>query len=154
MLDTPKIEKIDAQAVAVVRLTIPREEIVKQMRPAIEEVFGALATQKISPIGPVFSHHFRMDPAIFDFEVGVPVGSPIIASGRVIPSQLPAVTVARVNYFGPYEGLGEAWVEFCNWMRAEKLHVSPDLWERYVKGPESGEDPSTWRTELIRPLTQ
>ena len=27
-----------------------------------------------------------------------------------------------------------------------------DLWERYVKGPESGPDPAAYRTELNRPL--
>jgi len=28
----------------------------------------------------------------------------------------------------------------------------PDLWERYLTGPESNPDPATWRTELNRPL--
>lgn len=45
-----------------------------------------------------------MDPAIFDFEISVPVTSPVAAAGRVKPGQLPATKVARTIYHGPYEG--------------------------------------------------
>jgi hypothetical protein len=30
----------------------------------------------------------------------------------------------------------------------------PDLWERYIAGPESSPAPATWRTELNRPLVR
>jgi effector-binding domain-containing protein len=152
MLDTPKITQTTAQHAAVIRLTIPREEIQSVMGPAIGEVMAAVAAQGIAPAGPVFSHHFRMDPGIVDFEVGVPVAAPVSAAGRVKAGELPAATVARTVYHGPYEGLGPAWAEFDAWIAAEGYTPAPDLWECYVAGPESSPDSANWRTELNRPL--
>lgn len=153
MLDTPRIVKTQAQPTAVIRFTIPRSEIQSVMRPAIAEVMGAIAAQGIAPAGPLFSHHFRMDPDTFDFEVGVPVSGPVSETGRVKAGRLPAATVARTVYHGPYEGLGAAWGEFGEWIASEKHTPAADLWECYVAGPESGPDPATWRTELNRPLS-
>jgi effector-binding domain-containing protein len=154
VIDTPRIVQTSAQLVAVIRLTVPREEIRNVMGPAIGEVLAAVGAQGVGPAGPVFSHHFRMDPAVFDFEVGVPVTSPVSAEGRVTAGVLPAATVARTVYRGAYEGLGSAWGELDAWVTRENLSAAPDLWECYVAGPESGPDPSTWRTELNRPLVR
>jgi effector-binding domain-containing protein len=152
MLDTPRIVQTTAQQTAVVRLTVPRSEIQQVMGPAIGEVMQTLAAQGIAPTGPVFSHHFKMDPLAFDFEVGVPVAAPVSPAGRVRPGTLPAVTVARTIHRGAYEGLGDAWGAFGRWIAAHGHTPTADLWECYLTGPESGADPSTWRTELNRPL--
>jgi effector-binding domain-containing protein len=154
MIDSPQIVKTEAQLAAVIRLTIPRSEIRTAMGPGIGEVMAAVAAQGIGPTGPVFSHHFRMDPEIFDFEVGVPVTSPVAETGRVKAGRLPAATVARTIYRGPYEGLGAAWGEFEAWITAEGHTSAPDLWECYLAGPESNPDPATWRTEFNRPLAR
>ena len=153
-LDAPKITRTPAQTTAVIRLTIPRTEIQQVMGPGYRELMAALAAQGISPAGPCFSHHFRMDPGIFDFEIGVPVAAPVSAAGRVQPGELPAATVARTVYRGPYEGLPAAWGEFMGWIAAEALTPAADLWEIYVAGPESSPDPANWRTELNRPITR
>lgn len=154
MIDKPYIVETTAQPAAVIRLTVPREEMKSVMGPAIGEVMSAVAAQGGKAAGPVFSHHFKMDPKVFDFEVGVPVESPVKAAGRVNPSELPAATVARTVYRGPYEGLGPAWGEFDKWVAENKHEPRPDLWESYAAGPESGDDPTTWRTELNRPLVR
>jgi effector-binding domain-containing protein len=154
MLDRPQIVTTETQPAAVIRLTIPRADIQRVMGPAIGEVMGAIAAQGVAPAGPVFSHHFRMDPDVFDFEVGVPVTGPVADTGRVRVSELPAATVARTVYQGPYEGLGAAWGEFGKWIASEGHEAAADLWECYVAGPESSPDPATWRTELNRPLTR
>ena len=152
MLDTPQIVQTEGQSTAVIRLTIPRAEIQTVMGPAIAEVMAAVTAQGLAPAGPVFSHHLRMDPDTFDFEVGVPVKAPVSATGRVKASRLPAVTAARTVYAGPYEGLGSAWCEFGEWIAAEGHKPAANLWECYAAGPESNADPATWRTVLNRPL--
>lgn len=149
MIDRPYIVETRTQQAAVIRLTIPREEIRSVMGPAIGEVMSTVAAQGVKVAGPVFSHHFKMDPKVFDFEVGVPVESPVKAAGRVKPGALPAATVARTVYRGPYDGLGKAWGEFDSWITTNKHEPAPDLWESYVTGPESGSEPST---ELNRPI--
>lgn len=152
MIDTPQITQAKAQETAVIHFTIPRSEIQNVMGPGISEVMETIAAQGITPAGPFFSHHFRMDPEVFDFEIGIPVSSPVTASGRVEPGTLPAATVARTVYQGGYEGLGPAWREFDAWMKAEGHNPEENRWEFYVAGPESGPDSSQWRTEFNRPL--
>jgi effector-binding domain-containing protein len=152
VLDKPQIVQTEAQPAAVIRLTVPRSEIQSVMGPAIAEVMAVVAAQGITPAGPVFSHHFRMAPDVFDFEVGVPVAVSVSAAGRVVAGELPAATVARTVYHGDYEGLGSAWGEFMDWIAAEGHEPAEDLWECYVAGPEASPDPAAWRTELNLPL--
>lgn len=153
MLDTPQIVESPAQLTACIHLTVPREEIHHVMGPGIQEVLAAVAAQGITPTGPWLTHHFRMDPATFDFEICVPVATPVAETGRVKPGTLCAARVARTIYQGSYDGLGAAWGEFMTWIEANGYTTDPDLWECYVFGPESSPDPTSWRTELNRPLT-
>ncbi len=152
MIDTPQITQTAAQLIAFIHLTVPREQIQNVMGPGLSEVRAAIAAQGIAPAGPWFTHHLRMDPGTFDFEICVPVTAPVAAVGRVEPGRLPAATVARTIFHGAYEGLGAAWGELDAWVANKGYKPRPDLWEFYVAGPESSLDPSTWRTELNRPL--
>ena len=152
MLDTPQIAETAVQLAAVIPITIPRAQIRTVMGPGIRELMAAIAAQGIAPTGPWFAHHLKMDPDTFNFEIGVPIAVPVAAAGRVKPGQLPATRVARTVYRGAYEGLGAAWGEFHAWI-ADRGHTpGTDLWECFLKGPESSPDPTAWRTELNRQL--
>ena len=152
MIDAPSITATTATPTAVIRLRIPKAEIRQAMGPAHQELFATLAAQGVTPTGPWFSHHFRMDPNVWDFEVGVPVDRPVSPSGRVVSAELPAARVARTVYRGGYEGLGAGWGEFDAWIKREGLEPTGSLWEIYAAGPETGPDASAYRTELNRPL--
>ena len=153
MLETPNIVETADQPTAVLHLTVPSREIRNVMGPGLGEVRAAVAAQGIAVAGPWFTHHFRRPSDVFDFEICVPVETGITASGRVQPGRWPAMKVARAVYRGPYEGLGAAWGEFDAWIAANGHSPLPDLWERYVVGPESGPDSTAYRTELNRPLS-
>jgi len=146
------IVQTQAQTTAAIRLIIPRLEIRQHMEPAIAELMSTLAAQDIAPSGPLFTLHFRLDPDIFDFEVGIPVNTPVVASHRVIGSQLPACRVARTIYRGQYERLGAAWGDFKAQIAADSLPEAAGLWESYVVGPESTLDSTQWQTELNCPV--
>jgi len=152
MLVEPRILQVDAQQAAVIGIVVPRAGIHKVMAPGVAELMTAIAAQGIAPAGPIFSHHRTMDPNFFNFEIGVPVQTPVAPVGRVQMGQLPAATIARTIYRGGYEGLGPAWAEFEVWIKAAGRFPAASLWECYVSGPESGPDPSQWQTELNRPL--
>lgn len=152
MIDTPQIVQVDSQRTAVIRLTVARHEMPLVMGPAMQEVIDAVTAQDAGIAGPLFSHHFRLDPGLFDFEVGVPVERAVTPAGRVVPGELPAATVARAIHTGPYEQLGEAWGALLQWLAGAGHEPAPSLWERYLSGPESSPDPAQWRTELNRPL--
>lgn len=149
---TPQILTVDARQTAVIHLTIPRSEIQTVMGPGIGELMAAVQAQGLGPTGPWFSHHLSMHPDTFDFEIGVPVSGPVAPVGRVKPGSLPATRVARTVLIGDYSGLAEGWGKFLNWVAEQGYKTAPDLWEVYVKGPESDPDPASWRTELNKPL--
>jgi effector-binding domain-containing protein len=152
MLTQPLITETKATNAAVIHITIPREEIREVMGPSFLELMSAIEAQGVKPAGPWFSHHLKMDPNVFDFEIGVPVDKPVAAQGRVKPGELPAAKVVRTVYRGGYEGLPTAWGQFEEWIQKEGLETAPNLWEVYSKGPESGSDPEKWETELNHPL--
>jgi effector-binding domain-containing protein len=152
MLESPQILEVAAQGAAVIRLAVPRAEMKNVVGPALGELHAAIKVQGLAPRGPWFIRHFKMVPDAFDFEIGIPVASPIAPSGRVVAGQLPCSKVARAVYRGGYEGLGAAWAEFDKWITAQGQTTGEGLWERYLAGPESGPDASAWRTELNRPL--
>ncbi|MCW3480958.1 GyrI-like domain-containing protein [Neisseriaceae bacterium JH1-16] len=152
MLDPMQIVEVPRRLAAVIRLTVPREQIQQVMGPAHRELLAAVAAQGVATTGPWFCHHLRLAPALFDFELGVTVATPVAPAGRVQPGELPATTVARTVYHGPYEGLADAWGEFMGRIAAAGYAAAPDLWECYVSGPEASPDPAQWRTEFNRPL--
>lgn len=152
MIDTPQIAQTPAQLVARIHLTIPRSEMRSLMGPGISEAMAAVSDQGVGPTGPWFTHHLKMHPATFDFEICVPVRAPVAAVGRVVSGEIPAMMVARTVYEGPYEGLATAWREFHEWISANGHHPSPNLLECYLAGPDSNSGPARWRTELIQPL--
>lgn len=152
MLETPQITQSAPQQAAVIHLTIPRDQITTMMGPGIQEIIDTVVAQGIGPTGPVFSHHFSMQPDTFDFDIGVPVSRPVAPVGRVERGELPGGRVARSVLHGGYEGLPGGWGQFMAWLAKEGISKAPDLWEVYLKGPETDPDPATWRTELNQPL--
>jgi len=154
MIETPRIARSDARHVAMIRLTVPTSEIHEVMGPGIREVYATLAAQGIAPAGPWLTHHARRPTDVFDFAICVPVTKPVAPAGRVTPGELPAATVARTVYTGPYEGLGAAWGELMAWVQQNGHASRQDLWEIYAVGPESEPDSSRYRTELNCPLAR
>ena len=152
MLDPPTLVKSPEQLTAYMHFEIPREEIQVVMGPALHELRRTVAAQGIAVLGPWFTRHLRMPPEIFDFEICLPVASPVEPTKRVRAGRLAEANVARSVYQGPYEGLGAAWAELMSWIAANGLKAREDLWERYIAGPEENPDPASFRTELNRPL--
>jgi effector-binding domain-containing protein len=149
MLDQPTAPiTTESQTAAVIHITVPRDQMQEVMCPAIQEVVAAATAQGIGPSGPVFAHHFGMTPGIFNFEVGVPVSSAVQPVGRVKAGEIPGTLIVRTVYTGPYEGLGQAWGDFQDIIESQGHTLGPNLWERYLSGPASGGESSTYRTEL------
>ena len=142
MISTPQITQSEALQGAVIHLTISRAKIQAEMDPAIKEVLAAVAASGQSPAAPLYSYHLTTSSENFDFEVGVPVSTPIAPTGRVKMSGLPAARVARTIYRGPYDGLFSAWSEFSEWMKREGHKGTGRLWERYLTAPDTTPDPA------------
>jgi effector-binding domain-containing protein len=154
MIDTPVVTRAKEQLTAMVHVTVPRSEIQSVMGAGIDEVRAAVTAQGIPIAGPWLTHHLKMDPNTFDFEICVPVKTPVSATGRVKSGKLPARKVARTVYHGGYEGLGAAWAEFASWIKSQGLKPAADLWEVYQTDPAVVKDPRDYRTELNQPLAE
>lgn len=152
MIGSPELSTQRAFTAAVIPLDIPREQMSSAMPTAIAELRQAIAEQGLTVTGSLFCHHVRLSRERFTFEVGFPVATELRAVGRVKPAHYPELRIAHVVHTGPYEDLFKAWTAFEIWIEAARLTTASTLFERYVRGPESGEPPSRWETELIRPL--
>lgn len=152
MIDPPLITRSSDQLIALIHIVTSWDAIQDVMGPGIAEVMGAVTAQGLTPAGSWFTHHHAMDPETADFDICVPVTTPIVPVGRVTPGVLLAAKVARTIYHGEYEGLPGAWEEFQEWIEAHGHEMRDDLWECYTHGPESSEDPADWCTELNKPL--
>jgi hypothetical protein len=152
MLESPRIVSTPPLHYAALRLTIPKAAIQREMGPGLRAVHAALAAQRVEAAGPWFTHHLRLSPTEWDFEIGVPVAAPIAPAGRVVPCVAPALRAVQATLRGGYEGLAAAWGAVDAWIAAQGLAPAEDLWEEYRVGPEASADPSAWRTELRRPL--
>lgn len=154
MIDKPKIVQTQAVRMAAIHVTVPRAKIREAMGPGYQELMETLKAQGVTPSGPWFTHHFAMQPDVFDFEIAVPVAAEVKSVGRVNPGELPSMRVAQTVYHGPYEGLPDGWMEFEAWITKNGHTIGPDIVEVYRVGPESGKDSAQWETELSRPLIE
>ncbi|MDR2300058.1 MAG: GyrI-like domain-containing protein [Comamonas sp.] len=153
MIEPPEIIDISlCRFTAVIPVRCTREEIQLVMGRGVRELLDAVREQGVAPIAPLYTHHLRRPTDSFDFEIGIPVDRSVHACGRVLPSEWPAMRVARTVHRGRYEELPGAWGAFKEWIVTHGLAVTPDLWECYMTGPERGSDTRLWRTELIQPL--
>lgn len=152
MIDTPTLVHTSAQRTACIPLVVPRTQIQQVMGPGIREIFAALTAQGLAPTGAWFTHHRRRPTETFDVAICVPIATAVKPVGRVQQGELRAARVARTIHTGSYDGLGAAWGELHAWIAAQGLTPQTGLWETYLRGPESGNDPAAWRTELSQPL--
>lgn len=153
-IETPSFVQTDPLTVARIPLLIPRSAIQTVMGPAIQEVYRTLQYQGIAPAGTWFAHHHRKPTDTFEFDVCVPVATPVAAAGRVLPGSIPSRPAVRTMYAGPYEGLHQAWTEFQHWVEESGRARDVDGLEIYTVNPGSTSDPSAWRTELLWFLVQ
>ena len=151
MIEAPQIFQTATRQIAVISLVIPKSDMRVVMGPGVRELLATVAAQGVTPTGPWYTHHLRSVPDCWDFEIAVPVTTPVVAAGRVKPSEWPAMKAARTVYQGAYEGMSEAWGAFMAWIAANGHTTNDELWESYLARPES--EPSEFRTELTKRLT-
>jgi effector-binding domain-containing protein len=148
MIEPPQIVQTESRAIAFIPITASWEEMPKVMGPGIAELLAVITAQGMTPTGEIYTHHLRRPTDTFAFKICVPVAGVVLAAGRVQPGEWPSMKMARTVYQGPYEGLENAWPEFFDWITANGLTTSDELWEGYTVGPHSHPDSSAWRTEL------
>jgi len=145
------LKEVPAQHVASVRDVIPAYDRIDRL---FGEIFSYLGQHRITPGGPpVALYHdeeFREQDA--DVEVAVPVADSIPEGDQVKERTLPGGEMACVVHEGSYETIGEAYGELMTWIESNGYQLTGAPREMYIKGPESGDDPSTFVTEIQVPV--
>lgn len=137
---------------------VAMEDLPKLFDNTFTGLFPALGEAEIEPAGPAFALYTRQPSETVDLQVGVPVSAgltqaqPIGNDLIVIPSELPASSMAVISHFGGYDELGEAWAQFLKDVVAAGHHPGLPFIELYVTEPSPEADPATLRTDLFLTL--
>ncbi|HEU5223531.1 MAG TPA: GyrI-like domain-containing protein [Candidatus Lumbricidophila sp.] len=140
------------QPTAVVRETVPMAKLTEFFTRAFSATMRTVGEQGTRPAGPPFGKYYGMPGAVVDVEAGFPVATPIAPAGTVRPGTLPGGRVAEAIHIGPYDTLPTTYAELERYFDAHGLTPASTMWECYLSGPESGADPTTWRTQICWPI--
>jgi len=146
------IKKIQALTVASVRDVIPTYSDIRRL---YGEIFAHLGRHRIKPAGPPLAIYYDQEyrERDVDVEAAVPVAGAVLAGERVTSRELPAVEeMACLVHQGSYEETGGAYSRLMAWIEARGYRIAGPCQEVYVRGPESGDDPSTYVTEVQIPV--
>ncbi len=148
-----EIREVEAQPVVIARTETTPDKIGATYGALIGEVSASLSRRSVPTAGPPFGRYFDYSKDHVDMAVGFPVGGSVEGDGRVVADELPGVRVAVVTHVGPYTKLGEAYRAVEAWIAEHDLIPAGPPWEVYVTGPAQTADSSTWRTEIVQPIT-
>jgi AraC family transcriptional regulator len=153
---TPDITstELQEQPTAVVRETVPMNELRQFFSRAYHSVMGAAEQQHVQLAGPPFAMYRGMPTDVVDVEAGFPVASPFpgAAEGDVTAGTLPAGRAMEAMHIGPYETLPETYGAIMGKMQAEGLTPGSAMWEYYLSDPAAEPDPATWKTLIVWPV--
>jgi effector-binding domain-containing protein len=65
-----------------------------------------------------------------------------------------AEEIASITHKGGYETIGETYGQLMGWIEASGYQIAGRGREIYLHGPESGDDSSTYVTEIQMPLAK
>ncbi|MBI5087401.1 MAG: GyrI-like domain-containing protein, partial [Actinobacteria bacterium] len=87
-----------------------------------------------------------------DVEIGVQVAKPFMATGRVVPSVLPATATATAVHRGPVDQIGAAHDAVRAWCAANDHQLSGTSWEIYGDPDATGHFDVTVHWEVVSPI--
>ena len=114
---------------AVVVATTTWERFPTEWKGMLDQVWAFLRTTDLRLADGHNVMLYRDD--VPNVEVGVEVTGTFEPSGRVVPSALPAGTVATTVHRGSYDGLDAAHHAVLDWCAARDLRTAGPRWEVY-----------------------
>ena len=149
------LKKIDPIQVIAIRDTLPGFDSFGKL---LGELFGELGGMGIAPAGPPIALYYDQEhkESDVDVEVAAPIGGEVPQlSGRARQRELPAEgKMASLMHCGSYEDFNQAYKALMAWVDANDYQMSGPIREIYLRGPESGSDPSEYMTEIQMPVAE
>ena len=128
----PVLATVEPRPAAVVRLEDSVARLGEGIGLALGEVTTAVADAGLVPTGEPFTHYLAWGPEMVVAEVGIPIGGPITAHGRVVPGTVPGGTVAVALHEGPYDAIGRTYSLVASWIREQRqgsVERSWNVWQ-------------------------
>ena len=144
---------MDSSPAAVVRDAMAMSDFPSFFARAFGAVAAAVAGQGLEIVGEPFAL-FPIAPAdVVEVAAGFRVSAAAEPAGDVVPLELPAGRCVTTVHVGPYESMDKTYEEMRGWMAAHGLTPAAHLWEVYLSDPGAEPDPSTWRTQIVWPVS-
>jgi len=124
-----RIEEIEAQPVASIRIETTQSEIADKIGKLLREIV------------PIVEEHMNGAPlAVFhawegdrgEMEVAVPVEASAQATDRIQRHDLPGGRAVVATHIGPYDQLLASWSTINAWMKERGLEARSAPWEQYI----------------------
>lgn len=148
----PKLDQREPQPVLSVREKVSFSELSEKLGQFVGEVFGYLQQQGVQPAGPPFSRYHGFDGDKVDLEAGLPTPGALPGSGRIQPGELPGGAVVSAVHTGSYDSLPQAGAALDAWLAENGREAAGANWEVYWVAPGQDPDPSSWKTEVFKPV--
>jgi effector-binding domain-containing protein len=116
------------------------------------DLYGHVGMLGAQPTGHPFVIYHDIGGDSIDAEVCVPIAATVTASGRIASRALEPGQVVRTLHVGPYDQLHVAYEALDAWIRDRGFEVVGPVRERYLNGPDEGESPAGYRTEIEMPV--
>ena len=149
----PEVVSLEPTAVAVVRETVPMNELTSFFDRAFHAVAEAVGAQGVALAGPPFGAYYGMPTDTVDLAAGFPVQREVVATGDVVASTLPGGRAAQVMHVGSYDSLGQTYDRLFGWMRQQGLTPDSMMWESYLTEPDA-DNPDATLTRITWPIVQ
>ena len=152
---TPDIKsaELHEQPTAVLRETVPMNQLRQFFDRAYSSVMAAVQQQHVQLAGPPFAMYRGMPTDVVDVEAGFPLAAPYPGGdGGVTAGTLPAGRALEAMHVGPYESLPDTYNAVMARMQADGLTPGNTMWEYYLSDPAAEPDPAAWKTLIVWPV--
>lgn len=154
----PHLDERAGQNYAGIRARVPIRKMKKVIPPALNELFGWLASRGIEPAGAPFVRFLLINmEALMEIEMCVPTTAPITGEGHINTGWLPAGRYAALTYRGVSNGF-EANGALLNWGAQQGLtwdvrnlpegDAFGGRFETYLTDPDDEPDQKKWQVEV------
>lgn len=142
-LDFPRSEYIG------VRAKVPMQEISSFFSTSFGVIQEVMSKTQTLIAGPPVGLYYEWDESamITDMAAALPVKRSI-GTSDVKAITIPAGKAYVVEYYGPYEGIREAYAALHMYFSVNDLKFSPPVLEAYITDPGSEPDPKKWLTRV------
>lgn len=119
---------------------------------AFQRASAALGETGAHPSGPPVALYYGGDEPAIDVVAGLPFTGTVTPPPGTVVVDLPAGEAVEAVHVGSYDDIDATYRGLSEWMAERHLVPADVMWEEYLAGPDTGADPSTWRTRVVYPI--